>query len=462
MKIKRAPHSILTQIVTSTAKSMKQKQLGKDSESKDAQRQFSEYLSKTPAAIEGHGGDKTTLLAALTGRDLGLSKGTVYNLMLIHFNPRCVPEWKVDDLQKKVYNAFRYGKNEPGCKLPEFDFFESGLQIESTSDAKVIRTITAEDLIRTEFKEPRWAIQNILPEGLTVLAGHPKIGKSWLAFSLSLAISGGGKALGNFDTSYGEVLYLALEDNQRRLKGRLEKLMLSQNYAGLKNLHLSESIPRFDKGGMQQLEEWLNRYPNCILVIIDTLARFSPALNTRLNSYDNDSRVLAELQRLALGRRIALVFITHLRKQQSNDPLEQVMGSMGITGTADSIWLLKRGRNECLGTLSITGRDIEEQELALQFEKDTCQWTSLGDAARHQLGQERKKIIEYLEESRVQAGPKEVAQALNMKEGNVKNLMRKMHASGQIIKKERGKYCVLSPGDDFSDFEPESLTPSNS
>lgn len=279
-----------------------------------------------------------------------------------------------------------------------------------------------------------------------------------MSYSLACAVATGGKALGVFQASQGEVLYLALEDSQRRLQARLSKLSAGDDGSVSSKLMLSCDIPRFDEGGLKTLEHWLDAHPECRLVIIDTLGRFSPEPNGKMNAYDNDYRVLAQMQKLAITRQIALVFITHLRKQTSSDPIEQVMGSTGITGAADAIWLLKRGRGEVNGTLIITGRDVEEQELAVQLNKDTCHWVALGDAVKYALGNERLEVFEYLGAASKPVGPKEVAQALGRKEGNIKNLMHRMHQAGQISKSDRGKYFVLNPADYFDDFVPEIQT----
>jgi hypothetical protein len=179
-----------------------------------------------------------------------------------------------------------------------------------------------------------------------------------------------------------------------------------------------------------------------------------------MNAYDNDSRALGEIQKLAISKGIALVCITHFRKQSAGDPLEQVMGSTGITGTADAVWLLKRGRGEGGGILSVTGRDIEEQELAVQFDKTTCLWTVLGEAARYQLDTRRQEILTYLEQAGEPVGPKDVAQALGRSESNVKNLMWKMQQVGQIGKEGRGKYIAIKTND-FDDLMLESQADAN-
>jgi hypothetical protein len=397
---------------------------------------------------------------ACVGRDLGLSKVAVFELMYEHWNPRRALPHAPEALKGKVENAFTYAKNPQGCDNPDSDFSaidpvaaEAGNDRRSHSS---ISTITASELMQKDFPLPRWAVEPILPEGLTILAGPPKVGKSWLALTLSLAVATGGKALGVYQASQGEVLYLALEDNHRRLKDRMSMLADGNHGIDSGNLKLSCLIQRYDKGGLQELDGWLDGHPGCRLVIIDTLGRFSPAPNARMNAYDNDYRVLAKMQTLAITRQVALVFITHLRKQPSTDSLEQVMGSTGITGAADAIWVLKRGRGEGNGILTVTGRDIEEQELAVMFDKNTCQWTALGDAGKYQLGKERLRIIEYLEKSKEPVGPKDVAAALGYVERNVKGLMWKMHELGQLGKTSRGQYVAIAPTDDFGDFEPKS------
>src|SRR5215208_1743774 len=77
---------------------------------------------------------------------------------------------------------------------------------------------SAADLLEMDLPPIKWTIPEILPEGVTILAGKAKIGKSFLAFGLCVAVATGGEALGKIPVGRGDVLYVALEDNQRRLK----------------------------------------------------------------------------------------------------------------------------------------------------------------------------------------------------------------------------------------------------
>ena len=81
---------------------------------------------------------------------------------------------------------------------------------------------TADDILTTDWPKPVWAIPGLLPVGLTILAGRPKVGKSWLTLQIALAVASGGRVLGQ-PGEKGPVLYLALEDPPRRLKERMLK-----------------------------------------------------------------------------------------------------------------------------------------------------------------------------------------------------------------------------------------------
>ncbi|MDD3493145.1 MAG: AAA family ATPase, partial [Candidatus Thermoplasmatota archaeon] len=142
-----------------------------------------------------------------------------------------------------------------------------------------IKTITGADLAKKEFPPIRWAVPGLLPEGYGILGGRPKIGKSWLAFDLALAVASGGYAIGSneYPVESGTVLYLALEDNERRLQER-QKILLNGQAGGPQDLHLVTNWKRLNEGGLEALEAWLDANPDCRLVIIDTLARAKPRL----------------------------------------------------------------------------------------------------------------------------------------------------------------------------------------
>ena len=84
-----------------------------------------------------------------------------------------------------------------------------------------MEAFSAADLLALTLPEPKWAVAGLLPAGFSVLAGKPKLGKSWLGLDIALAVALGGVALGSIHVSQGDVLYLALEDTTRRLQTRI-------------------------------------------------------------------------------------------------------------------------------------------------------------------------------------------------------------------------------------------------
>lgn len=296
--------------------------------------------------------------------------------------------------------------------------------------------VTATEIEAATYKVPQFAVPGLIPVGLTILAGRPKIGKSWLALSIADCISRGVPAIGNIELTAGPVLYLALEDTQRRLQGRLRAVR--QGAQPSVRLALATSWPRLDDGGLDQLEAEMDA--KWRLIIIDTFAKVRPDAKRDSGVYQADYDAVSGLKALADRHGTAIVLVHHLRKGGSNDPLEEVSGSTGLTGAVDSVLVLKRDRTQADGVLFATGRDIEERELALQFDKSTGLWTVLGDAAEYRDSQERRDIRKVLSEVGQPMTPKQVAAELDKPYEAVKKTMQRMAADGTVGKKGLGKY----------------------
>ena len=218
---------------------------------------------------------------------------------------------------------------------------------------------TLPELMATDFPEPRWAVPGLIPEGLTVLAGSPKIGKSWLALSLGIAIASGGKALGRLDVEQGDALYLALEDRGRRLQGRAAMLLAGDTPP--ERLTLVTEWHRLDDepSGLDALRATARSLEHPRLIVVDTWAKVRPTAEQSRRLYDDDYRAVEPLQQLAADLGCAVVVIHHLRKQKATDWLETLSGTTGITGAADSVLAMFRERGRSDATLKGTGRDVD-------------------------------------------------------------------------------------------------------
>jgi hypothetical protein len=258
----------------------------------------------------------------------------------------------------------------------------------SSSDSSILKEATkgsgiiyesATELIARDFPEPKWAVEGLLSEGATVFAGSPKVGKSFLALGLAIAIASGGRALGSIPVEQGDVLYAALEDGDRRMKKRLLKILDSSIVPD--SLTFAYKFPRIDDGGLEALRRWLREHPNARLIIIDTLKRVRPQENRVKRIYDGDYDAVSPLNDLAQEYGVSILIIHHTNKLTSNDDwFDSISGSLGLSGAVDNAMLLRRPRGQQKGTLYVGGRDIEDRELAVQFDNVISGWKLLGDA----------------------------------------------------------------------------------
>ena len=297
------------------------------------------------------------------------------------------------------------------------------------------------DLMRREFPEPRWIIPDILTEGLAILAGKPKTGKSWMALNLAVATSAGGRALGSFCVDKGAALYLALEDTPRRLKSRLQQVLGGNSPPD--GLHFMNEWPRIDEGALPLLTKWLKEHPETRFVILDTLAKLWPKPNGKDGSaYHADYDTVSAIKTIADLHQIAILCVTHLRKSPTEDPLEQISGSMGISGSADTLLVLQRSRGKADANLLITGRDIEEQELALRFDPVMGTWHHLGGADEYRRSQEQGKLVDILKDTEEPLSPAEIAEMLGSKRNSVQFLLGKLARDGIAKKVGHGRYVI--------------------
>ena len=238
-----------------------------------------------------------------------------------------------------------------------------------------LHTINAEELQNRTYEPTRFLIDELIPEGLHILAGAPKIGKSWLALWFCLCVAQG-QLLWNFVTIQGEVLYLSLEDSFQRIQTRLFDLTEDAP----PTLHFAIMADTLRHGLEQQIEQFLAEHPTTKLVVIDTLQRVRSAGGDS-NLYANDYQDIGLLKKLADKRHIAILLIHHLRKLHDDDPMNMISGSTGLSGAADSTFVLqKHSRLANVASLHCTGRDIPDRTLKLEFGEEDHIWKLLEDS----------------------------------------------------------------------------------
>ena len=322
--------------------------------------------------------------------------------------------------------------------------------------------LTAADLLDADFPETKWIIPGVLPEGSSVLAGHPKLGKSWLALGWGIAVACGGLAFGKIKVPPGDVLYLALEDNPRRMKARLEKVLQGDRPEGLERLHVFHEWERLDGGGLVRLDAWLSEHPDARLIIIDTFQKVKPRAKAGGNAYETDYEAAAPLNQLAAKWGVSVVSVHHLRKSDSADDVEAVSGSYGITGAADAILGLRRQRGQCDAVLSVTGRDVEEAEHALKWQADFGAWEMLGDAREFKITNERAEVVNALRAVGEPVTPKQLFERTGVAKSlsNLKTMLWRMAKDEEAIS-ENGRYSAPESNSALSGNTSNPSNPSN-
>lgn len=307
--------------------------------------------------------------------------------------------------------------------------------------ARAWSTIDAATLDAMTFPAIRYIVPGLIPEGLTLLAGKPKFGKSYLALDIAVAVASGGVAFGGIDCAAGDVLYAALEDNPRRLQARLRSML--PYGAKPERLHIATDWRRVGRGCEDDLQQWLDEQANPRLIILDTLARIKPISDGRGSLYDEDHGAIRPLQEIAGERGIAILVIHHVRKSEADDIFDTISGSNGLMGVADTLMVL--GRRGDLTLLSGKGRDLEDYEKALSRDV-TGGWRITGDAADLASTRERQAVLDAVRGAAGPIGAREVSDLTGAPYENVRRTMARMNQAGELIRTARGQYsCPNSP-----------------
>ena len=402
--------------------------------------------------------------ASLRGKGQSREEATV---LVLHAAANCTPPFPKEQALEKVARVYEnYASNDQKMKANQL--------------GQKPTTFTAKQLEDMELPPTKWIIPELIPAGLTLLAGRAKSGKSFLALQLALSVALGEDICG-FDkireVVYDDeisldsevyirgpkgVLYMDLEMDQLSIKQRMEKgigkiwhaEMIKNESGGYtiipnfieapENLHFAMEWPPIGLGFEEYLNSFLDEYPDTVMVVVDVYKRIKPReKGGRASAYDLDYEVMAPLQTLAKKRDIALVVCHHTRKKQmgnDSDAVEMVSGTMGLTAAVDNILVLDR-KKDGTATLSIEGRKLRSRQIGLEHEHPSGVWTVLGEQDEVQMSSSRKDIIDTLRERGAPMKPKEIAYALSKTYENVKQLCWKMVKEG-VLENNDGAYSL--------------------
>ena len=235
-----------------------------------------------------------------------------------------------------------------------------------------LNTIDGAALMSRPLLPPNFVVDSLLARGLHILAGSPKVGKSWLALWLAVMVAKG-EPVWNMSTKQGTTLYLCLEDSVLRIQNRLFEITED----ALESVHFCTECRPIGQGLEAQTESFMSEHPGTVLVIIDTLQMVRPVHDA---TYTNDYRDLSVLKRLADRLGLAILLIHHLRKEKAEDVFHRISGTTAISGAVDSSFtLVEERRGSSRAKLTCIGRDIEYRELELERNADNV-WELRSDS----------------------------------------------------------------------------------
>lgn len=305
---------------------------------------------------------------------------------------------------------------------------------------------TLADLEAMQFAPMKWVVPGFIPEGLTVFAGRPKIGKSWLMLGVALAVARGTETLGQF-VEKRDVLYCGLEDGKRRMQSRVAKILGPAVKGWPANFTFRHQLDAIDAGGMDYLEHWLTSSPNPGLIVIDVLGKVRGMKKPGEEQYQYDYRIVSALQELATRFGVAIVVIHHVRKSDAEDVLDTISGTTGIAGAADTGMVL--GRTPTAVRLYVRGRDVEEVDKTVEFDPDTAIWSVIGNYDEDDGGKLqglRGQIVDLLTSSPIPLTPAQVAERLKADRANIRQLVSRMLKDNQVVRGDaNGSYTVGKP-----------------
>ena len=245
-----------------------------------------------------------------------------------------------------------------------------GSQLTHQSSKNFLPTVNLEELFDEVYRDKPAIVENLIYPGTYILAGAPKVGKSFFVAQLAYHIATGQK-LWDYEVKQSTVLYLALEDDHRRLQKRMCRMF---GVEGTANLHFAVTSRKLGEGLEDQLEEFIDKHPNTRIIIIDTLQKIRQGGNDTY-SYANDYECVGNLKKFADQKEICLLIVHHTRKQQASDKFDMISGTTGILGCADGAFILqKEKRTDSTATLDIVGRDQCDQKLYLVRNQEKLFW----------------------------------------------------------------------------------------
>jgi hypothetical protein len=305
---------------------------------------------------------------------------------------------------------------------------------------------TLTELLAANIPPPMSLFDGLLHEGMLLLGGKSKRGKSWLMFDLALSLAVGRSAFRHFGCKQPmSVLFLALEDGRARLQGRTK--LIQPNLTTVNNFHLRYSFRPLLEGGIEDLTYEIARH-HYGLVVIDVLAKLEPTNGGKgEKNYHDVYEMFAPLQALRHQHPFCLAMLTHLRKQEAEDVFDNLHGSVAYQGAQDVLWVLERKPKDDYAFLHVRDKDAEDQTIALRFLDG--HWEYIGEGEEYEVSRDQRRVMKILTEEQREMGVQEILRAGDFKTeqyGYLRKLCSIMVKEDLIHRTRYGKYSATVRG----------------
>lgn len=380
--------------------------------------------------------DETGIDAAFQAREKCRSLGLICNI--------------IDLPDAKDPNDFlmNYWDGKP-IDIPESAYLENlAFPQRTLKKSQLIVPVALNDLMLQPDKKIEYIVPGRIPVGLTLIAGAPKIGKSLFSIHLCYSVAMGGKVLDRKVKEKGDVLLLALEDSDQRIKDRFRLVSGQANWKGSSRISTysmshKTQFPELDKGGLEFVREWCKNSENPKLVVIDVLEKVKPSARGRSTEYKSAYDSLGGLHSLSQEKSLSVLGITHTRKSNGKEvsPFETIMGSTGLAGVADNILVLQKSNSDYC-TLYGRGRDMPEYSRLVKLQKNGI-WKDYGKPGVELLSRTQKSCLDVAKKAKSKGvRPKCVSEETSLPVESVQKALKVLVNKGLLVKKTRGLYVI--------------------
>jgi hypothetical protein len=298
---------------------------------------------------------------------------------------------------------------------------------------------TLRDSQQRDIPPIEWIVAGLLCEGLNLLSGNPKGGKSYLSLGTAIAVALGGKVLSSIDVSLCRVLYIAVEDGERRIKSRAS-YMLADEAEWPSNVHIAHKWPMMTAPGLVRLRAWFQRYPDTKLVIIDTWNGVRPAHRAHGDLVKEEYDALTRLKEIGDEFHAAILVIHHMAQRTKEDSIYQAAGTHAMAAVPDVVINFhKKGDNEA--ELEVQPRDEEKHNWLVKRDERTSFWLLQGETEVVEAKRNRLAIYELLEENGPMK-PKAIAGSLCLSLPTAQSLCQRMARDGELNHEDYGRYSA--------------------